>query len=184
MYINSKIKRAFDLFGFFISVFIFGLIFLVISICIYLDDRKSIFFIQERIGKNRTVFKVYKFRTMENGIITRVGKWLRKTGLDELPQYINVVKGEMSIVGPRPLTMNDIQRLNWESHDKRWLITPGLTGLAQIRSGISAQNSLLADLEYFEKAQFNLDVKIVLISFLMNIFGKRKVQSRIPQFIF
>lgn len=184
MYLNSLLKRVFDLCGVFVSVFVFGPVFTFIVICIYFDDRKDTFFIQGRIGKNGQSIKVYKFRTMDNGVVTRVGRWLRKTGLDELPQYINVVKGEMSIVGPRPLTDFDIKRLKWESEVDRWTMLPGLTGLAQIRSGISAENSLRADLEYQKTANIGLDVKIILISFMMNVFGKRKVQSKIPQFIF
>lgn len=184
MYLNSIVKRIFDLAGFFVSVFVFGPISIFIAICIYFDDRKDTFFVQERVGKDSIRINVYKFRTMENGEVTRVGRWLRKTGLDELPQYINVFKGEMSIVGPRPLTDFDIKRLKWGSELNRWTMCPGLTGLAQIRSGVSAERSLQADLEYQKSANIWLDIKIILISFLMNLFGKRKVQSKISQFIF
>lgn len=184
MYLNSTLKRVFDLSGFFVSIFVFGPIFVIIAVCIYLDDKKNTFFIQERVGKNGVRIKVFKFRTMENGVVTRVGRWLRKTGLDELPQYINVFKGEMSIVGPRPLTVFDIERLKWETELSRWTMCPGLTGLAQIRSGVSAELSLQADLEYQKTASVWLDIKIILISFLMNLFGKRRVQSKISQFIF
>lgn len=181
MFLMSKRKRAFDLLGCFISFWIFTPIALVITALIFLEERKSIFFLQERVGLNGKKFIVFKFRTMTNGRVTRVGMWLRRTGLDELPQYLNVIRGEISIVGPRPLTQFDIERLKWQQHEFRWKMKPGLTGLAQIRSGVGADHSLQSDLEYFRRATTTLDCKIILISFLMNIFGKRQVQAKLQR---
>lgn len=181
MFLISKRKRIFDLLGCFVSFWIFTPVALLITLLIYIEERKSIFFIQKRIGLNGMTFQVFKFRTMTDGQVTRVGRWLRKTGLDELPQYLNVIRGEISIVGPRPLTQFDIDRLKWEGHKFRWQMKPGLTGLAQIRSGVSADHSLQADLEYFHKATTVLDCKIILISFLMNLFGKRQVQAKLQR---
>lgn len=177
MYIRSRRKRLFDLCGCFISLWIFTPIALIISICIFLEERKTLFFTQERIGFNGRQFQIYKFRTMTDGKVTFVGHWLRRTGLDELPQYLNVIKGDLSIVGPRPLTSYDIERLKWTENKFRWQMTPGITGLAQIKSGISASESLRADGEYYHKANFLLDCKIIVISFLMNVFGKRRIQN-------
>ncbi len=183
MFLVSKSKRTFDLGGCFLSFWIFGPLAAVIALLIFLEERKSVFFVQERIGLNKTKFKVYKFRTMTDGQVTRVGTWLRKTGLDELPQYLNVIKGDISIVGPRPLTCHDIDRLNWNVHDFRWKMKPGLTGLAQIRSGMDAAHSLKADSDYLEKASLFLDCKIIAVSFLMNIFGKRYIKIKLQHFI-
>lgn len=183
MFLVSKRKRVFDLVGCFAGLWIFGPVFILIAILIYLEERKSIFFVQERVGLGGKTFRVFKFRTMSDGEVTQVGKWLRKTGLDELPQYLNVVRGELSIVGPRPLTQFDIGRLQWQEHHFRWRMKPGLTGLAQIRSGGGAEQSLKADLEYFRLASFYLDCKVILVSFLMNIFGKRKVQAQLSKWL-
>jgi lipopolysaccharide/colanic/teichoic acid biosynthesis glycosyltransferase len=178
VFLKSKTKRAFDLIGCFVSLWIFGPIGAFIALAIFLEERKSVLFVQERIGFLQNSFKVYKFRTMTDGQVTWVGSWLRKTGLDELPQYLNVVRGDISIVGPRPLTQFDIDRLQWRHHGFRWRMKPGLTGLAQVRSGKGAEHSLKADREYFESASLLLDCKIIVISFMMNIFGKRFVQKR------
>lgn len=183
MFLTSRRKRVFDLLGCFAGVWVFGPVFTLIALLIYLEERKSIFFVQERVGLNGHVFRVFKFRTMTGSEVTQVGKWLRRTGLDELPQYLNVVRGELSIVGPRPLTQFDIDRLQWQKHDFRWKMKPGLTGLAQIRSGGGAEQSLKADMEYYRIASFYLDCKIILISFLMNILGKRQVQAKFSKWL-
>lgn len=183
MFLTSMRKRVFDIVGCFAGLGIFGPIFAIIATLIYLEERKTIFFIQERIGLNGKRLRVFKFRTMTDGNVTRVGKWLRKTGLDELPQYLNIIRGDLSIVGPRPLTQFDIDRLKWQGNAFRWQMKPGLTGLAQIRSGSGADQSLQADLEYFQTASFYVDCKIIAVSFMMNIFGKRKVQAKLNRWL-
>jgi len=177
MYLASRRKRIFDITGCFVSLFIFGPPAALIAFLIFADERKKILFRQERIGLNEKTFLIYKFRTMTDGKVTRVGRWLRKTGLDELPQYWNVIKGDLSIVGPRPLTNYDIERLKWRNHKFRWEMKPGLTGLAQIRAGTSAMHSLSADQEYFQTASLRRDCMIIGVSFLMNVFGKQRVRS-------
>ena len=112
-----------------------------------------VLFRQTRLGRGRRPFTILKFRSMANGKVTPVGRVLRATGLDELPQsyelpqFINILRGEMSAVGPRPLTQADVERLGWTGpeYDFRWLARPGLTGLAQIAGSDSPQASLELD---------------------------------------
>lgn len=158
-------------------------IFLIISILIKLTSKGPIFFKQERIGRNGKVFNMYKFRTMivnaENigdGIrvrskndprITKIGKILRRTSLDELPQLINVIKGDMSLVGPRPpVTYHPYNGYNNypENAKKRFIVRPGLTGLSQIkyRNGVSWDKRIEIDVRYTENISFLEDIKIIL----------------------
>ena len=176
-------KRYFD-----ISMAIGGLlfflpVFLLISLLIKLDDRGPILFTQQRLGKYKRPFQIYKFRSINAGKVTRVGHWLRKSGLDELPQIFNILKGNMSVVGPRPLTFDDIQRIGWDKRYfvSRWHIKPGITGLAQLYAGRSAHHSWLFDKTYLKNESFLLDLKIIFITFVMNIIGKRRVRTWLYQ---
>ena len=155
----------------------------IIAILLIFKERHSIFFKQERIGKNKQPFKILKFQTMVDETPTHTGHILRKTGLDELPQFLNVLKGDMSIVGPRALTMFDIERLNWndKSHQIRWQQKPGITGFAQIYGGQHRKTSWFWDKYYITNNNPIIDLGIIGVSFLMNIFGKTKVRKRIFQ---
>ena len=172
-------KRAFDLAGLMLALLVFAPAFVVIAALIWLDDRGPVFFLQERLGIDRRPFRTYKFRTMRNSQVTRMGSFLRPTGLDELPQFLNVLRGDMSIVGPRPLTQQDVDRLGWNGPemDRRWQIHPGITGLAQLHFGKGAAASLSLDLEYVRSHSPLLDARLIGISFLMNLLGKRRVQG-------
>ena len=176
--------RFYDLFFAGVGIVLFTPIFFLLGICIFLEDRGSIFFIQKRIGQNRVPFYVIKFRTMRDGKITRVGQLIRKTGLDEITQFFNVIKGEMNMVGPRPLTMEDIHRLQWshESYSWRWTVKPGITGFAQIFGGYSARHSLRLDRIYLKRTCVTIDNKLIFISFMMNIFGKRRIRALLRRF--
>ena len=114
------------------------------------DDGRPVLFRQPRLGLRRRPFSILKIRTMRGGQVTRVGRVLRGTGLDEIPQFINILAGEMSAVGPRPLTEADVLRLGWNSaaFDFRWAHKPGLTGLAQIVGPASPQDALELDRTY------------------------------------
>ena len=116
---------------------------------------------------------------MVNDIPTKTGSILRKSGLDELPQFINVLKGDMSIVGPRALTDFDIIRLNWndEYHKERWDLKCGITGFAQIYGGQHRKTSWFWDKYYIHNNNVLIDFGIIIVSFLMNIFGKTKVRQ-------
>lgn len=169
-------KRLIDYSCIAVGIFLFGPIGIVIAIIVYLEDRGKILFRQERIGKNGRPICVLKFRTMQEGKVTRVGRILRPCGLDEIPQLLNVFRGDMNIVGPRPLTKEDVQRLGWSYESDRWDVAPGLTGLAQVYAGRGARHSLRLDRLYARNAGLVLDLKIIFISLLMNFFGKRRVQ--------
>ena len=121
---------------------------------------------------------------MRDGRITRVGRILRATGLDEIPQFINILRGDMSAVGPRPLTDADVQRLGWTASefDFRWSQRPGLTGLAQIVGAQSGADSLAYDRASVVRWRPILDCQLIALSFAVNAFGKARVQAWIrPQ---
>jgi lipopolysaccharide/colanic/teichoic acid biosynthesis glycosyltransferase len=115
---------------------------------------------------------------MRGGVITRVGRILRATGLDELPQFVNILRGDMSAVGPRPLTDCDVQRHGWTGpeFDFRWDARPGLTGLAQIVGSQSMHGALELDRIYGTRWSPALDCQLIALSFAVNAFGKARVQ--------
>lgn len=172
-------KRIFDLLVS-LMVFIFILpIFIIITLMIKIESKGSPFFIQKRIGKNKKTFSIFKFRTMKidtpkdspthllknpDDHITKIGKFLRKSSLDELPQLINIVKGDMSIVGPRPALWNQYDLI--EERDKYGAnnIRPGLTGLAQIsgRDELSIELKSKYDGDYVKDITFTNDIKIII----------------------
>ncbi|MBR0351150.1 MAG: sugar transferase [Clostridia bacterium] len=153
---------------------------LILAICIKIDSKGPIFFLQERLGRNGKVFKIIKFRTMivnaeQTGLklkgendnrITKFGNVLRKTSLDELPQLINVIKGEMALIGPRPpVTYHPHKFADYPEHQKlRFYVRPGITGLAQVRVRNNAtwDERIEIDLEYIEKITFAEDFKILI----------------------
>jgi lipopolysaccharide/colanic/teichoic acid biosynthesis glycosyltransferase len=172
-------KRIFDLLFSFVALVIFAIPTIIISFLLKFKEGHSVLFRQERIGKNKKTFQILKFQTMVNEVPTRTGKLLRKTGLDELPQFLNVLKGEMSIVGPRALTNYDIERLSWNDdyYSIRWKQKPGITGYAQIYGGQHKKTSWFWDKYYIKNNNVFIDFTIVIISFLMNIFGKTKIRQ-------
>lgn len=155
-------------------------IFFIIAIAIRMDSKGEILFKQTRIGRNGSHFQIYKFRSMVTGAerkgpyytsendsrITRVGKFLRKTSLDELPQLINVLKGEMSLVGPRPDVPSQKDIYSEAEWMKRHQVKPGITGLAQatLRSEATTEQRKQMDLEYVDSGNLLLDFKIILLT--------------------
>ena len=174
-------KRVFDIIFSIIALSVFSMPIIIIVLLLIIKEKHAIFFKQERVGKNKASFHILKFQTLVLEVPTSSGKILRKTGLDELPQFLNVLKGEMSIVGPRALTKYDINRLKWNDkyHSERWNVKPGITGLAQLYGGQHRKTSWFWDKKYLSKNHLILDFKIIIISFLMNIFGKTKVRKMI-----
>lgn len=127
-----------------VAIAIFLIPILIISISIICFSRHPVLFTQNRLGKGRKPFKIYKFQTLIDGVPTKLGSILRKSGIDEIPQFLNVLVGNMSIVGPRALTEGDVTRLNWNStfYDFRWEVKPGISGFAQIYGGQNKKTSI------------------------------------------
>ena len=157
----------------------FGWLFVIIAILVRIKLGSPILFTQQRPGKDEKIFKLYKFRTMTDAKdkdgnllsdeirLTKFGKFLRATSLDELPEIFNILKGEMSLVGPRPQLVRDMVFMSAE-HRKRHFVRPGLTGLAQIngRNDIDWQDKLDWDLKYIKNITFWGDVKIIFQTFI------------------
>lgn len=171
------VKRYFDFFSSLLILILISPLLLVLIAVLYLYNNKQVFFIQERPGLNGVPFKIIKFKTMAdlfdvNGNLlsddlrlTKVGSIIRKLSFDEILQLINVVKGEMSLVGPRPLLMEYMSRYNAEQA-KRHLVKPGITGWAQVngRNAISWQKKFELDIYYVNKLSFSLDMKIIFLT--------------------
>ena len=130
-------KRALDLLVSSAACIVFAPLVVFVALATTLEDGGPALFSQSRLGQYRAPFTIFKFRSMRNQEITRIGRWLRRTAIDEWPQFINVFRGQMSVVGPRPLTEQDIERLGWagQSHDWRFTAKPGITGLSQLMAG-------------------------------------------------
>ncbi|MBQ6718904.1 MAG: sugar transferase [Oscillospiraceae bacterium] len=177
MYI--KVKRLLDVILSFLGLSVLVLPFAIIAVCICLDSPGSIFFSQYRVGRNGKRFKLYKFRTMtvntpkylstnnlgeSSQYVTRFGKFLRKFSLDELPQLFNVLKGEMSLVGPRPLISDEYEIHERRMHFGVYQLRPGVTGLAQIngRDFVTAAEKVRWDVKYLESFGFWTDLEILL----------------------
>ncbi len=167
------IKRLMD-----IMLALIGLVFafipmIIVAIAIKLESKGPALFKQERTGKDGKVFKLYKFRSMtvDNDVmnfktenkITKVGKFIRKTSLDELPQFFNIIKGDMSFIGPRPWITEYYN--NFNAHQKRRVeVLPGITGLAQAtgRNNLNIFEKINYDIEYVDNFSFKMDLKVVL----------------------
>ena len=175
------LKRAFDVAGSCAGLLVFAPVMAVVIPAVWLDDGPPILFRQRRLGLHRRPFSILKIRTMRDGSPTRVGRVLRATGLDEIPQFINILSGEMSAVGPRPLTESDVARFGWtgSEFDSRWDIKPGLTGLAQIVGPASHQEALELDRAYAARWNPWLDCRLIALSFAVNVFGKARVQRAV-----
>lgn len=171
------IKRLIDFWASLFGFILLSPLFLVIAVAIKLDSPGPVFFRQERVGKDGRVFKIFKFRTMvvnaekmgagvfvekEDPRITRVGKWLRNTSLDELPQLINVLRGEMSLVGPRPTLPYQVERYD-ERQRRRLLMRPGITGWVQVngRNSLTWPEKIELDIWYVEHWSLWLDLRIL-----------------------
>ena len=183
------LKRFFDfVLSLFIVLAFFPLI-LVLWLSVYLKLGKPVLFIQERPGKDEKIFKLFKFRSMtnecnsdsgflpDNARITRFGRFLRKTSLDEIPQFFNVLKGDISLVGPRPLLVDYLPLYN-EEQKRRHLVKPGITGWAQVngRNAISWQEKFRLDVWYIDNLSFLLDLKILLLT-IIKVFKSKDVNS-------
>jgi lipopolysaccharide/colanic/teichoic acid biosynthesis glycosyltransferase len=175
---NARSKRGFDVLMCVLTMPILLPLFALIAGAIWFADGRPVLFLQHRVGRARRAFCIYKFRTMRAQKVTRIGQFLRATGLDETAQWFNVWRGEMSWIGPRPLTPADIERLGWDktTHDPRFSIAPGMTGLAQLYGGIAANWTRGMDRIYRRKQCLRLDLWIALLSLAITLLGKRRVR--------
>jgi lipopolysaccharide/colanic/teichoic acid biosynthesis glycosyltransferase len=175
---STRGTRFFDVLGALGGLIVFAPPMAAIAAAILLLDGRPLLFRQTRVGRGRRPFTILKFRSMRNGEVTAVGRVLRSTGLDELPQLVNVLAGELSAVGPRPLTEADVRRLGWTAPacDFRWRVKPGLTGLAQVVGTRSARHALRLDRCYIARQNLALDVRLIAWSFAINLLGKRRVR--------
>jgi undecaprenyl phosphate N,N'-diacetylbacillosamine 1-phosphate transferase len=160
-----------------LSVLLFVILllpFLVIALCLFIVNRGSPFFLQKRTGKNEMLFVIVKFKTMNDKTdasgnllrdaerLTQVGKFIRKTSLDEIPQLLNVIKGDMSLIGPRPL-LPEYLPFYTPYHRRRHEVRPGITGLAQVsgRNSLKFSKRFALDVQYVDQLSFLLDCKIL-----------------------
>ena len=186
------IKRSLDIFISLLAVLILLPVFVIIVAAIKLGSRGPTIFRQTRAGKDGKPFTFYKFRTMRADVdpfgaspksgqdlrLTGTGVFLRECSLDELPQLFNVLKGDMSLVGPRPLYIAQITE--WDSEQKkRLLVKPGLTGLAQIsgRGELTKEEKLALDVEYVKKASLLLDLKIIFLT-LWQVLASKSIYEK------
>lgn len=182
-------KRPLDIILSLFALIILSPVMLIIAILVRINLGSPIIFKQQRPGLNEKIFTMYKFRTMtderdENGELlsdgkrlTRFGRFLRSTSLDELPELFNILKGDMSLVGPRPLLVEYLPRYN-EHQARRHEVRPGLTGLAQIsgRNAISWKEKFDLDVEYVDNINFIKDVFILFLT-LKKVFYKEGINS-------
>ncbi|MED4013713.1 sugar transferase [Priestia aryabhattai] len=193
------IKRCIDVVGAVAGLLMLLIVFIIVSLLIKLEDPKgSIFFSQKRVGKNGKEFNMYKFRSMVSDAeaklaelleqnettgamfkmkndprVTKIGKFIRKTSIDELPQLINVLKGDMSLVGPRPPIVREVNEYTGYQM-QRLLVTPGCTGLWQVsgRSNIGFEEMVELDLTYITTRSLMADIKIIFRTVFM-LFGSK-----------
>ena len=197
--VYPKIKRGMDIILSLIGLVVLSPIFLLLALIVKIDSKGPVFFAHKRIGKNGKTIKIYKFRTMcenaENMIkdftpeqmkeykeyfklekdprVTRVGKILRKTSLDELPQILNILKGDLSIIGPRPIVQAELEK--YGPNKRKFLsVTPGLTGYWQAngRSDTTYEDRIRMELYYVDHISFKLDIKIFFATIVSVLKGR------------
>ncbi len=182
-------KRPMDFILSLCAIIVLAPVLLVVAVLVRVKLGSPVLFKQKRPGLNEKIFTLYKFRTMtdkrnENGELlsdeirlTSFGKLLRSTSLDELPELFNIIKGDMSVVGPRPQLVKDLVFMNVEQR-QRHSVLPGLTGWAQVngRNDVSWEEKLEYDLEYIEKTSFLFDMKIIFIT-VLKVFKREGVSA-------
>lgn len=183
-------KRFFDFIDSFFVLILISPFFLLVTILLFFVNKGSgVFFLQDRPGKNAKIFKVIKFKTMtderdktgkllpDEQRLTMIGKFIRSISIDELPQLINVLKGDMSLIGPRPLLVQYLHLYN-EKQTRRHEVRPGITGWAQVngRNAISWQQKFEYDVWYVDHMSFLLDLKIFLLT-IKKVFIKEGISS-------
>ena len=177
-------KRIFDLAISLIGFIVTLPLFLLVTIALFYVNQGSPFFFQKRPGKNQKIFKIIKFKTMndkkdsfgtllpDSKRLTKIGSLVRKTSIDEIPQLINVIKGDMSLIGPRPL-LPEYLPFYTEIQKKRHNVRPGITGLAQVkgRNQMKFSERLINDIYYVEHLSLSLDIKIIFLTIKSVLFN-------------
>mgnify|MGYP005931354613 CR=1 FL=1 len=184
------LKRGIDFFAAFVASVIISPVILIVFVWLYIANRGAgAFFVQERPGKGNQIFKVIKFKTMtdekdpegnflpDEKRLTKVGKFVRSTSLDELPQLINVLKGDMSLIGPRPLLVQYLPLYN-KRQARRHEVRPGITGWAQVngRNAITWQQKFEYDVWYVDHISLGLDVRILFLT-IKKVFVREGITS-------
>ena len=183
-------KRLIDLIGSFTGLLLLSPLLLIVTICLFIANKGKPFFFQQRPGKNGKTFTIMKFKTMndkkddEGNLLpdarrlTKVGVFIRKTSLDEIPQLINVIKGDMSIIGPRPLMIRYLPFYT-DKEQLRHTVKPGITGLAQVngRNSLKWDERLALDVVYVENFSFRQDLKILYKTFLKVIISEDTIAN-------
>ena len=187
------LKRFFDIVLSLVAIIVFSWLLIIIAVAIVVEDKGNILFKQKRIGKNKKEFYIYKFRTMKvstpkdvpthlldnpESYITKIGGFLRKTSLDELPQLFNILKGDMSIVGPRPALWNQFDLIALRDENGSNSVRPGLTGWAQVNGRDELPIDVKAgfDGEYIKKMSIIFDIKIILMT-VVSVFTSKGVRE-------
>lgn len=187
------LKRFFDIILSLVAIIVFSWLLIIIAIAIVVEDKGNILFKQKRIGKNKKEFYIYKFRTMKvstpkdvpthlldnpDSYITKIGGFLRRTSLDELPQLFNILKGDMSIVGPRPALWNQFDLIDLRDKNGSNSVRPGLTGWAQVNGRDELPIDVKAgfDGEYIKKMSIVFDIKIILMT-VVSVFTSKGVRE-------
>ncbi|AAK81013.1 exopolysaccharide biosynthesis polyprenyl glycosylphosphotransferase [Clostridium acetobutylicum] len=192
------IKRIIDVFGSLVGIIFLSPVMLIVIVAIKLDSKGPIIFSQKRVGQNGRIFNMYKFRSMvenaerllgklqdknemsgpmfkmsDDPRITKVGRFIRKTSLDELPQLFNVLRGHMSLVGPRPNLPNEVKEFN-EFQKRKFMVKPGLTCYWQVmgRSSIGFEEWIELDLKYIKERSTFVDLKLIFRTFFL-LFGDK-----------
>lgn len=195
------LKRIIDLFGSFCGIILLSPVMLIVMAAIKMDSRGSVVFSQSRVGKNGKIFNMYKLRSMVDNAedlledlkdknemsgpmfkmgddprITRVGRFIRKTSLDEIPQLFNVIKGEMSLVGPRPNLPDEVENFN-VTQKMKLIVKPGLTCYWQVkgRSSIGFEEWMRLDLKYIKERNTLVDLKLIFKTFFL-LFGDKNAK--------
>ena len=190
---KNYLKRILDFLTAIFLLVIVSPIFIVLTIILYILNKGTPFFFQNRPGKYEKKIRIIKFKTMteekdefgnllpDNQRITKLGSFIRKTSLDEIPQFINVVKGDMSLVGPRPLLFKYIP-LYSDKQKRRHEVTPGITGWAQVngRNAISWTKKFELDVYYVENISFLLDMKILWLTFI-KVFKREGINQSVDR---
>ncbi|MBE9900338.1 sugar transferase [Enterococcus casseliflavus] len=194
---KEGLKRGIDFILSLSGIIVLSPVFLILCIAIKLDSKGPIIFQQKRVGKNKSHFYIYKFRTMKvdtpkempthllenpDFFITKVGKFLRKTSLDELPQLFNILKGDMAVIGPRPALWNQYDLIKERDKYNANNIRPGLTGLAQIsgRDELAIDHKAKLDGLYTENISFSMDVKC-FVKTIISVFKSEGIVEGSPK---